>query len=58
MSVAVSKSDAFLLAPPFVNASRPLAPPLYGVVARKEAYLERRFGDFYRGYHSRVRRWL
>jgi protein-S-isoprenylcysteine O-methyltransferase Ste14 len=30
----------------------------YGVVAREEAYLERRFGDDYRHYKSRVRRWL
>lgn len=30
----------------------------YGVVAREEAYLERRFGDAYRHYKSRVRRWL
>lgn len=30
----------------------------YGVVAREEAYLERRFGDVYRDYRSRVRRWL
>jgi protein-S-isoprenylcysteine O-methyltransferase Ste14 len=30
----------------------------YGVVAREEAYLERRFGDAYRSYRSRVRRWL
>jgi protein-S-isoprenylcysteine O-methyltransferase Ste14 len=30
----------------------------YGVVAREEVYLERRFGDSYRGYRSRVRRWL
>jgi protein-S-isoprenylcysteine O-methyltransferase Ste14 len=30
----------------------------YGVVAREEAYLERKFSDIYRGYRSRVRRWL
>jgi protein-S-isoprenylcysteine O-methyltransferase Ste14 len=37
----------------------PLAITLrYGVVAREEAYLERRFGDDYRSYRDRVRRWL
>jgi protein-S-isoprenylcysteine O-methyltransferase Ste14 len=37
----------------------PLAITLrYAVVAREEAYLERRFGDAYRDYKVRVRRWL
>ena len=37
----------------------PLAITLrHGVVAREEAYLERRFGDAYRDYKGRVRRWL
>ena len=30
----------------------------YGVVAREEAYLERKFSAVYLGYKSRVRRWL
>jgi protein-S-isoprenylcysteine O-methyltransferase Ste14 len=29
-----------------------------GVIAREECYLERRFGDPYRDYKRRVRRWL
>jgi protein-S-isoprenylcysteine O-methyltransferase Ste14 len=30
----------------------------YGVIAREETCLERRFGDAYRDYKARVRRWL
>jgi protein-S-isoprenylcysteine O-methyltransferase Ste14 len=30
----------------------------YGVVAREEVYLERKFADAYRDYKSRVRRWI
>ena len=40
-----------------------LVAPLYvvmhfGVIAREEAYLDRKFGDTYRQYRAAVRRWL
>ena len=30
----------------------------FGVIAREEAYLDRKFGDVYRSYRASVRRWL
>ena len=42
---------ALLLVPAVVVLSR-------GVIAREEAYLERRFGDDYRRYCAATRRWL
>ena len=30
----------------------------FGVIAREEAYLDRKFGDDYRAYQADVRRWL
>jgi protein-S-isoprenylcysteine O-methyltransferase Ste14 len=30
----------------------------YGVIAREEAYLTRKFGDAYRQYTTQVRRWF
>src|SRR5512145_225628 len=52
ISVAAQSPWALILALPLAITIR------YGVVAREEAYLERRFGDAYRDYKARVRRWL
>jgi protein-S-isoprenylcysteine O-methyltransferase Ste14 len=52
IAVAASSPWALLLELPVAIVIR------YGVVAREEAYLERLFGDAYREYRTRVRRWL
>ena len=52
IGIAVRSPWILILTLPLAMAIR------YGVVAREEAYLERRFGDAYRDYKARVRRWL
>ncbi len=52
LGIAFDNPWLLLLMAPFALVIR------YGVVAREEAYLERMFGDAYRGYRRRVRRWL
>jgi protein-S-isoprenylcysteine O-methyltransferase Ste14 len=52
IGVAASSPWILILALPLAITIR------YGVVAREEAYLERRFGNAYRDYKARVRRWL
>jgi protein-S-isoprenylcysteine O-methyltransferase Ste14 len=52
IGVAVRSPWILILALPLAVTIR------YGVVAREEAYLERWFGDAYRDYKARVRRWL
>jgi len=54
IGLAIVLDNLWLLAAlvPFVVVIR------NGVVAREEAYLERKFGEVYREYQSRVRRWL
>ncbi len=54
VGVAVALDSLWILATlvPFYLVIR------HGVVAREEAYLERKFGDAYLAYKARVRRWL
>ncbi|WP_445502027.1 methyltransferase family protein [Microvirga sp. G4-2] len=52
LSIAFDNLWLLLMLVPFAIIIR------YGVVAREEVYLERKFGDVYRGYRARVRRWL
>jgi protein-S-isoprenylcysteine O-methyltransferase Ste14 len=52
IGIAVRSPWILILALPLAITMR------YGVVAREEVYLERRFGDAYRDYKARVRRWL
>jgi protein-S-isoprenylcysteine O-methyltransferase Ste14 len=52
IALAVHSSWALVLTAPLALTIR------HGVVAREETYLERRFGDAYRDYRTRVRRWL
>ena len=53
-SLGIGFDNAWLLA----LLAPVLAVVRYGVVAREERYLEQRFGDDYRRYKARVRRWL
>ena len=52
LAIAFDNLWLLMMLVPFALAIR------YGVVAREEAYLERKFGDVYRGYRARVGRWL
>lgn len=52
LAVAVDSLGALLLLVPLLLVVR------YGVIGREERYLEARFGEAYRTYRGRVRRWL
>ena len=52
LAVALDGPIALLLLPVVMLVIR------YGVIAREERYLEAKFGDDYRAYKARVRRWL
>lgn len=52
LAIAFDSLWLLVMLVPFLVAIR------YGVVAREEEYLERKFGEVYRRYRARVRRWL
>src|SRR5215470_11669411 len=52
LAIALNSLWLLMMLVPFALVIR------YGVVAREEVYLERKFGNVYRDYRSRVRRWL
>src|SRR5213078_4684892 len=57
---ALYVGGTLLLNDPWPLAFLPIVITLvqWRVIAREEAYLERRFGDEYRTYKARVRRWI
>jgi len=52
IALAFASVSALLLLPPLLLVIR------YGVIAREEAYLAAQFGEDYRRYQAKVRRWL
>jgi len=52
LAIALNSLWLLLAVVPFVLVIR------YAVIAHEEAYLQRKFGDVYRRYSVRVRRWL
>lgn len=52
LAIAAGSPAALVLLPPLLVVVH------YGVIAREERYLEARFGQSYRDYKARVRRWL
>lgn len=52
LAIALNSLWLLLALVPFVLVIR------YAVITREEAYLQRKFGDVYRRYSVRVRRWL